>query len=55
MDFETHISLADYKTQISIRILDKVLFSFFYFRSGLKIIHMYIEKKKLICKGKKLN
>ena len=28
MDFETHISLADYKTQISTRILDEVLFSF---------------------------
>ena len=27
MDFETH-RLADYKTQISTRILDEVLFSF---------------------------
>ena len=28
MDFETHISLTDYKTQISPRIVDEVLFSF---------------------------
>ena len=27
MDFETHISLADHKTQISTRILYEVLFS----------------------------
>ena len=33
MDFETHISLADYKTQISPRIVDEVLFSY-YFRAA---------------------